>query len=653
MTDKSGGKEEEEEKPGPSPNVARVSPVAQHVNPSPSSPTTKLSPPPSYKVAVYEARVEEGAGDTPERETWDKKIEFLLAVVGFAVDLGNVWRFPYVCYANGGGAFLVPYFIMLIFGGLPLFYMELCLGQFHRCGCLSLWEKICPMLKGIGYAICVIDIYVGMFYNTVIGWAVYYFFQSIMSAAQYTYGNVDSLPWTTCDNTWNSNSSCVVLSDVQGRNKTINPFSSPAEEYFRRGVLELQNSQGLTRLGDIKPSLAVSTLAVFVLVYFALWKGVKSTGKVVWVTAIAPYIILFCLLIRGVTLDGADIGIKYYLTPQWEKLFTMKVWIAAATQIFFSLGPGFGTLLALSSYNKFNNNCYKDAIITSTINCITSFVAGFVIFSVLGYMAKMQDLGVDEVGMEGEGLVFIVYSDAIASMPGSFFWAILFFFMLITLGIDSTFGGLEAMITGLCDEFPKSLGKHREMFVLALLGGIFLCCLPTCTYGGKDLVAMLNEFGSSNPILFVVFVETIGVFWLYGVSRFCDDVELMLGFKPSIFWRVCWQFISPAVLLVIIIFSLINSMDRLEEFKGGLEAQPKPEWLGMLGFCMTMSSVWLIPGYAIYLYTQTEGTPQERLAKISSAKEYIPKAVSKENNRISVRASQDIPFKTSVNATAL
>ena len=142
-------------------------------------------------------------------------------MVGFAVDLGNVWRFPYVCYANGGGgaglgwagsqytlcsgAFLVPYFVMLIFGGLPLFYMELCLGQFHRClvsiiiltacspvsrcGCLSLWEKICPMLKGIGYAICIIDVYVGMFYNTVIGWAVYYFVQSIMSAAQYTYSD--------------------------------------------------------------------------------------------------------------------------------------------------------------------------------------------------------------------------------------------------------------------------------------------------------------------------------------------------------------------------------------------------------------------------------------------------------------------------------
>ena len=136
-----------------------------------------------------------------------------------------------------------------------------------------------------------------------------------------------------------------------------------------------------------------------------------------------------------------------------------QVWIDAAIQIFYSTGAGFGVHLAYASYNKFHNNCYKDAIITSTINCVTSFVAGFVIFSVLGYMAKMQvilkdnpspfhvflyslmmtvmkDLDVSDVGMEGEGLVFIVYSDAIASMPGSFFWAILFFFMLITLGVD-------------------------------------------------------------------------------------------------------------------------------------------------------------------------------------------------------------------------
>ena len=165
-------------------------------------------------------------------------------------------------------------------------------------------------------------------------------------------------------------------------------------------MLEQYKSNGLEYMGQIKPTLAFCVFGVFVLVYFSLWKGVKSTGKAVWFTALAPYVVLIVLLFRGVTLPGASEGIRYYLTPEWEKLKNTKVWIDAASQIFFSLGPGFGTLLALSSYNKFNNNCYRDALITSSINCLTSFLAGFVIFSVLGYMAQVQNVGVDEVGLE-------------------------------------------------------------------------------------------------------------------------------------------------------------------------------------------------------------------------------------------------------------
>lgn len=119
-------------------------------------------------------------------------------------------------------------------------------------------------------------------------------------------------------------------------------------------------------------------------------------------TALAPYVVLIILLVRGVTLPGALEGIRYYLTPEWDKLYSKRVWTDAASQIFFSLGPGFGTLLALSSYNKFNNNCYRDAVITSTINCLTSFLAGFVIFSVLGYMAHVQQKSIDQVGLDGK-----------------------------------------------------------------------------------------------------------------------------------------------------------------------------------------------------------------------------------------------------------
>ena len=180
------------------------------------------------------------------------------------------------------------------------------------------------------------------------------------------------------------------------------------------------------------------------------------------------------------------------MTPEWEKLKNTKVWIDAASQIFFSLGPGFGTLLALSSYNKFNNNCYRDAVITSSINCLTSFLAGFVIFSVLGYMAHVQQKSVAEVGVEGPGLVFVVYPEAIAMMKGSVIWSIIFFIMLITLGLDSTFGGLEAMITALCDEYPRAIGKRRETFVFFLLVFIYICALPTMTYVSIYLIALLS-----------------------------------------------------------------------------------------------------------------------------------------------------------------
>lgn len=137
-------------------------------------------------------------------------------------------------------------------------------------------------------------------------------------------------------------------------------------------------------------------------------------------------------------LPGSIDGIRYYLTPDFNALYDANVWVDAATQVFFSLGPGFGVLLAFASYNKFHNNVYRDAVMTSAINSATSFLAGFVIFSVLGYMAKRLDVDVRDIAAEGPGLVFIVYPEAISTMPAGPIWAVIFFLMLLTLGLDSS-----------------------------------------------------------------------------------------------------------------------------------------------------------------------------------------------------------------------
>ncbi|XP_037514587.2 sodium-dependent serotonin transporter [Rhipicephalus sanguineus] len=527
------------------------------------------------------------------REKWDKKIEFLLAVIGFAVDLGNVWRFPYICYRNGGGAFLIPYTVMLMFGGLPLFYLELAMGQYYRCGCLTIWKNIFPIFKGIGYAICILDLYMAMYYNTVIAWALYYLVASLAS----------ELPWTRCDNPWNT-ATCRTLAE---RANATGLATSPAQEYFERRVLQIHLSDGIDHIGGIRWPLALCLFAVFVLVYFSLWKGVRSTGKAVWVTATMPYAVLLILLLRGVTLDGSLDGIKYYLYPQWDKLLSSDVWIDAATQIFFSLGPGFGTLLALSSYNKFHNNCYRDALVTSIINCLTSFLAGFVIFSVLGYMAHVLQKDIEDVATDGPGLVFIVYPEAIATMKGSVFWSILFFLMLITLGLDSTFGGLEAMLTGLCDEYPLVLRRHREIFVGCVMLFIYACALPTTTYGGNYIVSLLDNYATATGVLFIVFVESMVVCWFYGTNRFSQHIKEMLGHLPGLYWRMCWSYISPLFLFMMFLFAVLRYKAlEWEDYKF-------PAWSISVGWLLTASSICFVPGYIVIAFLKTRGTMKQRL----------------------------------------
>ncbi|MEE6465351.1 hypothetical protein FKM82_006530 [Ascaphus truei] len=333
--------------------------------------------------------------ETEERETWSKKIDFLLSVIGFAVDLANVWRFPYLCYKNGGGAFLVPYLFFMVIAGMPLFYMELALGQFNREGAAGVW-KICPIFKGVGFTVILISLYVGFFYNVIIAWALHYLFSSF----------TNDLPWIHCNNSWNSpNCSETRYNNFSGQDSSAISDSykvTPAAEYFERGVLHLHESRGIHDLGMPRWKLMSCLIVVIVLLYFSLWKGVKTSGKVVWITATMPYVVLTALLLRGVTLPGAMDGIKAYLSVDFLRLCEASVWIDAATQICFSLGVGFGVLIAFSSYNKFSNNCYRDAIITTSVNSLTSFFSGFVIFSFLGYMSKKHNVAIGDVAKDGK-----------------------------------------------------------------------------------------------------------------------------------------------------------------------------------------------------------------------------------------------------------
>ncbi|KAJ7379135.1 hypothetical protein OS493_017633 [Desmophyllum pertusum] len=532
--------------------------------------------------------------DPEAREQWGSKLDFLLSCIGYAVGLGNVWRFPYLCYNNGGASFMIPYVICLVFCGIPIFYLEVALGQYVQQGVVGAWAAFCPLLGGIGLGMVIITFLCSVYYNVIIAWTFYYLFASFQK----------HLPWESCDSSWNSN---LCKTDRGGSKPNCSLLGyadkcgwvSPEEEYFNKAVLQI--SSGIHDIGEVRFELAMCLLLGWIIVYFCVWKGIKSAGKVVYFTATFPYLVLFILLIRGATLEGAGEGVLFYLKPDMSKLKNPQVWVQAAGQIFFSLSIGFGGLITYGSYNKFHNNCEKDTLIVSLINCGTSVFAGFVIFTMMGYMSHVLGVGVPEVVKGGPGLAFIAYPEGIKQMPASPFWAFIFFFMLFNLGLDS-----QCWQTGNQASVDTRPSLHWVFCIVCYLIG-----LAHVTKGGVYVFQMFDYQAGGISLVLIAFLETVGIGWFYGIERFCTDIENMIGHRPNMYYRLCWKYISPAIIGVIFIWFCIDwtgiSYNDVQY----------PGWAEFLGWMLCISAILCVPGYAIHRYLKLEtGTPYERFRTI-------------------------------------
>ncbi|XP_077848429.1 sodium- and chloride-dependent transporter XTRP3 isoform X6 [Macaca mulatta] len=423
------------------------------------------------------------------RPLWSNPLQFVFACISYAVGLGNVWRFPYLCQMYGGGSFLVPYIIMLIVEGMPLLYLELAVGQRMRQGSIGAWRTISPYLSGVGIASVVVSFFLSMYYNVINAWAFWYLFHSFQ----------DPLPWSVCPLNGNHT----------GYDEECEKASSTQYFWYRK---TLNISPSLQENGGVQWEPALCLLLAWLVVYLCILRGTESTGKVVYFTASLPYCVLIIYLIRGLTLHGATNGLMYMFTPKMEQLANPKAWVNAATQIFFSLGLGFGSLIAFASYNEPSNNCQKHAIIVSLINSFTSIFASIVTFSIYGfkatfnyenclkkvsllltntfdledgfltasnleqvkgYLASAYPSKYSEVfphikncsleseldtAVQGTGLAFIVYTEAIKNMEVSQLWSVLYFFMLLMLGIGSMLGNTAAILTPLTDS--KIISSH-------------------------------------------------------------------------------------------------------------------------------------------------------------------------------------------------
>ncbi|XP_006782407.1 sodium-dependent neutral amino acid transporter B(0)AT2 [Neolamprologus brichardi] len=549
-----------------------------------------------------ECDVEEGGSDAEEEErpAWNSKLQYILAQVGFSVGLGNVWRFPYLCQKNGGGAYLVPYLILLILIGIPLFFLELAVGQRIRRGSIGVWNYISPRLGGIGFASCVVCFFVALYYNVIISWSLFYFSQSFQQP----------LPWHECPLVKNKTSTYVVPECEK---------SSATTYYWYREALDISDS--ISESGGLNWKMTVCLLVAWSMVCLAMIKGIQSSGKVMYFSSLFPYVVLVCFLVRSLLLKGSMDGIRHMFTPKLEIMLEAKVWREAATQVFFALGLGFGGVIAFSSYNKRDNNCHFDAVLVSFINFFTSVLATLVVFAVLGFKAnimnskcvamntnkiltllgsgileqnfiphhmnltqvnqvsgedyhkmidaikavkqdKFESLGLEACSIEdelnkavqGTGLAFIAFTEAMTHFPASPFWSVMFFLMLVNLGLGSMFGTIEGILTPLIDTF-----KVRKEFLT--VG----CCVLAFSIGllfvqrsGNYFVTMFDDYSATLPLLIVVILENVAIAWFYGIDKFFEDLKDMLGFMPYRFYYYMWKYITPILLMVLLCSSFIQ-----------------------------------------------------------------------------------------------
>ncbi|XP_012219266.1 sodium-dependent nutrient amino acid transporter 1-like isoform X2 [Linepithema humile] len=497
---------------------------------------------------VNRNNIDKGSNDEtnmPERQQWGNDREFLLTCIAMSIGLGNVWRFPFTAYENGGGAFLIPYIIVLLIVGKPLYLLEMILGQFSNRSAVKVWD-IAPAFRGIGIAQFIILLVLGSYYCSLTALALFYLVVSFQT----------ELPWNRCRPEWGN--FCV---DALPGNSSVKieknvTYVSSAELYFYKEVLREKNNID-DGIGAPDWRLSIALFVSWLIIFLVIIRGVRSTGKASYFLAIFPYVVLIVLFIHTVRLDGSVAGILYFITPTWEKLLTPTIWYHAVAQCFFSLTVCFGGIVMFASHNRFHHNVYRDAMIVTTLDTFTSLLAGCTIFAILGNLS--YELGAESVGSVvrgGIGLAFISYPETIARfiiVPQ--FFAIVFFAMLLVLGIGSGVGIVSAIIVIVHDCLPKVKYWHvaaSTCFCEFLIGLIYV------TPGGQFMITFVDYYVTSFIAFLPATFEVIAIAWSYGLSNFLIDIEFMLGRRLSIFWRLCWGIVTPAIIFIIFLYSLIN-----------------------------------------------------------------------------------------------
>ena len=461
---------------------------------------------------------------------------FIMAAIGSAVGLGNIWRFPYVCYQNGGGAFLIPYFVALFTVGIPLLMVEFAIGKWFTSAAPRSFGRISQKWAWAGWWAVTAAFVIAVYYSVIMAWCVSYIVHS-------------------AGLTWGSNAAAFF---DQFLGKTASPFTA----------------------GGINLQIVFALLFIWTSIYLILYKGVRSIGKVVAITVPLPTALLIILAIRGVTLPGAMDGLSFYLTPDFAGLASPSVWLAAYAQIFFSLSLAQGIMIVYASYLRKNSDVTNNAFITALADGGTAFLAGFAVFSVLGYLSYSTGIPISEAAGSGIGLAFITYPTAISHLPvaASFFGAI-FFLALLTFGIDSAFSMIESVTGGLEEKWRIS--KPVITFIVCLLG--FGLSVPLATGAGSYWVDIADHFISNFGLVFIGLFECIVFGYIMGAKHIRHAINEISDIRVGPWWDILIKYVAPLILITIALASFVELM------ASGYESLPGSALIA--GFIIVIASI--------------------------------------------------------------
>ncbi|GAA4825752.1 sodium-dependent transporter [Nocardioides caeni] len=453
--------------------------------------------------------------ETQRRGAFTSRKVFILAAIGSAVGLGNIWRFPYVAYENGGGAFLIPYLIALLTAGLPFLLLDYAIGHRHRGSAPLSFARLHRRTEMLGWWQVGICFLIAIYYAAVIAWALRYTIFSV-------------------DQSWGEDPEGFLFGD----------FLQAGDPGVSTEVV----------LGVLVPLLLV-WVAVLVIMSLGVEKGVGRLSLYL----IPVLVIAFgALVLRAVTLDGAALGLDALFSPHWASLTEPSVWAAAFGQIFFSLSIGFGIMITYASYVDRRSDMTGSGLVVGFANSGFELLAGIGVFAALGFMAQAQGVAVDEVATQGLGLAFVVFPALISEAPAGALIGVLFFGSLVIAGLTSLVSVIEVVISAVRDKFELS----RLTASLAVGGPAAIISLVLfSTTSGVYVLDIVDHFINQYGILLVAVVSMLVVAWaLRALPGLAAHLNRFGSLRLDRTWFALIGLLAPLALAYVLVDAFVTDL---------------------------------------------------------------------------------------------